>query len=221
MMLTPVDHETVLPLLPAFRQQLADDPLASAVFSHVTALVPDGDLMTLSTDPVHHAQAVELCREFGFGLLDVDPKSYLTWDGRSVATQLEPSVLIHEVAHYQCADPIRRTVEDFGLGIGPESGLTDQADRVQTLFCPERDVEEALCSLLGILWEARLGQPSILAFLEQNWMEGGISRHNVAHFRKIVRWLKDMGLIGDDGWPTRGLRQEADATFFPRWFAEG
>ncbi len=220
MMLTPVDHGTLLPLLPEFAAALEDDSLARKVFARVTKLIPDGDLMTLSTDPLHHAQGVELCRQFGFGILDVDPKSHWTWDGENVAIRMEPSVLIHEVAHYQCAAPHRRDIIDFGLGCGPESGRRQEADAVQTLFCPERDVEEALCSLLGILWEAELGQPAVLAFLEQNWMEGGVALHNVAHFKKIVRWLRQMDLIDDDGAPTRLLRAEGDDSFFPRWFAE-
>lgn len=220
MMLTPVDHGTLLPLLPEFADALADDELARKVFDRVTKRIPDGDLMTLSTDPIHHAQGVELCRQFGFGILDVDPKTYWTWDGDNVAIRMEPSVLIHEVAHYQCAAPHRRKVIDFGLGCGPESGRREEADAVQSLFCPERDVEEALCSLLGILWEAELGQPAVLAFLEQNWMEGGIALHNIAHFKKIVRWLRQMELIDDDGAPTRRLRSEGDDSFFARWFAE-
>lgn len=220
MMLTPVNHDTLRPLLPEFRAALSDYPLAAKVFDRVTAIVPDGDLMTLSTDAKHHADGVELCRQFGFGILDVDPKTHFTWDGVNVAIRMEPSVLIHEVAHYQLAAPERRTVLDFGLGCGPESGKREQADAVQTLFCPERDVEEALCSLLGILWEAELSQPAILAFLEQNWMEGGANLQNVGHFKKIVRWLRAMELIDDDGAPTRNLRTEGDDTFFARWFAD-
>lgn len=220
MMLTPIDHSTLGPLLPDFAQALADDPLAAKVFARVTALVPDGDLMTLSTDPAHHAQAVQLCRDWGFGIVDAAPQDYFTWDGEAVAIRIEPSVLIHEIGHYQLSSPQRRNVIDFGLGAGPETGRKAEADAVQSLYLPERDVEEALCSLLAILWEAELGQPALLAFLEQNWMEGGVSLHNLAHFRKIVRWLHDMGLIDDDGRPTRGLRTEGDETFFARWFAE-
>ena len=220
MMLTPVDQAALAPILPQFAQALAGDELAAKVFARITAQIPDGDLMSLSVDPAHHAQGVQLCRSFGFGILDVDPKSHWTWDGANVAIRMEPSVLIHEVAHYQCAAPHRRAVIDFGLGCGPESGRRPEADAVQTLFCPERDVEEALCSLLGILWEAELGQPAVLAFLEQNWMEGGASLHNVAHFRKIVRWLRAMELIDDSGRPCRALRAEGDESFFARWFAE-
>jgi hypothetical protein len=221
MILTPIDHGLFADLRQGFAQALADDPLAARVFARVTALVPDGDLLTLSTDATHHRQGVELCRRFGFGILDLDPRDYFTWDGSAVAIRMEPSVLIHEVAHYQCAAPDRRRVVDFGLGAGPESGRKAEGDAAQSLFLPERDVEEAICSLLGILWEAELGQPAVLAFLEQNWLEGGLSLHNLAHFKKVVRWLREMGLIDEDGAPTMGLREEGDDTFFARWYAEG
>jgi len=220
MILTPIDHSILARLRAEFDQALAPDPLAREVFRRVTAQVPDGDLLTLSTDPDHHAQAVDLCRRFGFGIIDCAPQDYFTWDGRSVAIRLEPSVLIHEVAHYQCAAPARRGVVDFGLGAGPESGRKAEGDAAQSLFLPERDVEEGLCSLLGILWEAELGQPAVLAFLEQNWLEGGTSLHNIFHFRKIVRWLREMALIDGHGAPTMGLRHEGDDTFFIRWYAE-
>lgn len=220
MILTPVDHSGFADLRAEFEAALAEDALALRVFQRVTALVPDGDLLTLSTDPGHHKGAVELCRRFGFTIVESRPQDYFTWDGDGVAVDLEPSVLIHEVGHYQLSSPDRRAVLDFGLGAGPETGRKAEADAVQSLFLPERDVEEGLCSLLGILWEAELGQPAVLAFLEQNWLEGGTSLHNLAHFRKVVRWLHEMGLIDDDGAPTMGLREEGDETFFARWFAD-
>lgn len=220
MILTPIDHTILSGLRAEFDLALADYPLARAVFRRITAVVPDGDLLSLSTDPDHQSGAVELCRRFGFGILDMTPQEHFTWDGHSVAIRLEPSVLIHEVAHYQLSSPERRGVLDFGLGAGPESGRKAEADAVQSLFLPERDVEEGLCSLLGILWEAELGQPAVLAFLEQNWLEGGASLHNLAHFRKVVRWLHEMGLIDGLGAPTMGLRQEGDDTFFLRWYAD-
>jgi hypothetical protein len=220
MILTPIDHHGFAGLKAEFEAALGDDALALAVFRRITALVPDGDLLTLSTDPDHHRGAVDLCRRFGFKILEMSPQQHFTWDGEAVAVDLEPSVLIHEVAHYQLSAPERRDVLDFGLGAGPETGRKAEADAVQSLFLPERDVEEGLCSLLGILWEAELGQPAVLAFLEQNWLEGGAGLHNLAHFRKVVRWLHQMGLIDESGAPTMGLRQEGDDTFFVRWYAD-
>ena len=222
MILSPLRAAEFDGLAAAFAAGLADDPLAAAVFAAILRVPPAGDLATLSTDPRHHAEAVELCRSFGFGLLDLAPQDHFTWDGAAVAIRIEPSVLIHEIGHYQLAAPARRGLYDFGLGAGPETGRKAEADAVQALFLPERDVEEGLCSLLGILWEAELGQPAVLALLEQNWLEGGASPHNLAHFRKIVRWLAAMGLIDPaTARPTRALRQEDDGDFFARWYREG
>ncbi|HIJ37925.1 MAG TPA: hypothetical protein HPP80_03425 [Rhodospirillaceae bacterium] len=220
MILSPLDPSLLGDLTLAFDRALGDDPLAREVFRRITTKPPEGDLLTLSEDPDHHAQAVALCQRFGFGILDLDPQDFVTWDGHSVACRMAPSVLIHEVAHYQCAAPARRRLVDFGLGAGPESGCKAEGMAQQALFTPDIDVEEGLSSLLGILWEAALDQPAVLAFLEQNWLEGGDSLHNVAHFRKVVRWLYAMGLITAAGEPTTDLRREDDETFFQRWFQE-
>ena len=219
MMLTPASHADLDRLLPPFFAALEEDLIPWRALFAITRRIPNGSLMELSTDPVHHREAIALCRRFELGLIDLAPQQYFTWDGDAAAIRIEPSVLIHEVAHYQCATAERRLLPDFGLGAGPETGRKDEANAVQQLFCPERDVEEALTSLLGILWEAELGQPAILAFLEQNWLEGGTK--SVAHFRKCVHWLLSMGLIDDDARPTQGLRSEDDPSFFSRWFAQG
>ncbi len=219
MILTSIDHQRLSGLLPAYGQAVSIHTLAARVFDRVVALVPDGDLMRLSTDGDHHEQAVALCRRFGLGVIDIDPQDWYTWDGRNVATRMEPSVIIHEVAHYQCAAPHRRTIPDFGLGKGPETGLGGAgANAVATITGVYADVEEALSSLLGILWEAHLGQPAILALLEQNWLEGGADPRNTAHFIKVVETLHDLGLINDQGAPIMGLREVYDAPFFDDWF---
>ncbi len=217
MILTPIDRTDLPGLLAGFDEALAGETLASAVFRRITARIPDGDLMTLSTDAAHHAQALALCRDWGFGVVDVDPQEYFTWDGQAVAARMEPSVIVHEIGHYQCAAPSRRAVLDFGLGAGPETGRKAEANAVQTLFGADADFEEGLSSLLGILWEAELGQPAILAFLEQNWLEGGMSLHNLAHFRKVVGLLDAWGMLTPDGRPTRALRPIEDEAFVALW----
>ena len=219
MILTPIDRTLLPDLLAGFTDALADFPLGRAVLARITAVIPDGDLLTLSTESRHHAQALEACRGWGFGLVDVDPQTYFTWDGAAVATRMEPSVIIHEIGHYQCAAPSRRAVLDFGLGAGPETGRKAEANAVQTLFGADADFEEGLSSLQGILWEAELGQPAILAFLEQNWLEGATSLHNVAHCRKVVGLLADWGLLDSDGRPTRALRPIEDEAFVRLWRA--
>jgi hypothetical protein len=215
MILTPIALPDLPGSLARFDACLDGETLAQAAFRRIAAtldLVEGGDL-SLSQNPVHHAQAVALLREFGMGVVDDSPTDSYTWDGQAVHVRMEPSVIIHEVGHLQTCAPERRTVPDFGLGAGPETGLRAEADRVMTVFGLERELEEALASLQGILWEAELGQPAILAFLEQNWLEGGDTPHNRAHFLKIFGQLHRYGMLDEDGRPSRLLREVDDAEF--------
>jgi hypothetical protein len=57
----------------------------------------------------------------------------------------------------------------------------------------DREAEEAEASLLGILWEAVLGQPALASFLDQNWLEG-LERSAAAHFTRVLARLQRRGL---------------------------
>jgi hypothetical protein len=208
MILTPVDLAAVPRLLDEFSDALGDEPLAQAVLERVreSLAAVDGTDISLSQRADHHAQALDLLRRFGLGILDEDPNDGLTWDGQAVAVRMEPSVIIHEVAHYQLATPERRHLPDFGLGAGPESGDKPRGEAGRRVFGVDCDREEALVSLLGVLWEAELGQPAVLAFLEQNWLEGGAVAHNVRHFVRNVSELMEGGFVESDGRPTTKLR---------------
>jgi len=216
MILTPITLSDLPDLLTRFDRRLADDSVAQQVFRRISAgldAIPEGDL-TLSQDPVHHRQAIQLCRNFGMEIIDESPRVAFTWDGHAVRVGCEPSVVIHEVAHLQCAAPSRRIAYDFGLGAGPETGLAAEANAAASVFGVERDQEEALASLLGILWEVELNQPAILAFLEQNWLEGGDRPENRTHFLKNLHILRRHGLIDPTGRPTECLRTVEDADAF-------
>ena len=208
MILTPVDLSAVPRLLDEFAGALANEPTALAVLARIrdSLAAVDGPDISLSQRADHHAGAVELLRRFGLGILDEDPRDGLTWDGRRVATRMEPSVIVHEVAHYQVATADRRRLADFGLGAGPESGDKARGEAHRRVFGVDCDREEALASLLGVLWEAELGQPAILAFLEQNWLEGGALPHNIRHFVRNVTELMEGGFIDGEGRPTTRLR---------------
>jgi hypothetical protein len=210
MILTPVHHDAAVGLLDEFGRSLDSESLPRQVLDRIAAYVPEGDLMRLSEDPAHHRQALGLCRKFGIAMDERSPAEGLTWDGLRVALRMEPSLIIHEVAHYQCAAPQRRMLPDFGLGAGPESGNKRRGEECRQVFGTDADIEEALASLLGILWEAELGQPAILAFLEQNWLEGGAKPQNLAHFQRIVSMLVRLGLIDATGRPTMALREMPD-----------
>jgi hypothetical protein len=217
MILPPIDSDALPGLLSAFGAALGPHVLARRVFDRIATTAPLSRDLVLSTDATHHSDAVALCKSFGFGIVDADPHDYFTWDGAEVALRMEPSLLLHEIGHYQCAAPARRHLADFGLGGGPETGRRADADRVRCVTDLEADIEEALASLLGILWEAELGQPAVAAFLEQNWLEGGATSRNLDHFRKVVAVLAVHGLIDDRGRPTRMLRKQADRPFFTAW----
>lgn len=227
MILSPITAHEIPAKLAQFAASLAGDPLAARVLARIAAsweLVPadlapaelqPGDAVRLSEDPRHHRQAVALCHRFAMATIDESPLGSFTWDGHAVRTRMEPSVIIHEVAHFQCASPSRRALYDFGLGAGPESGLRDRADGAAAVFGVDRDREEALASLLGILWEAELGQPAILAFVEQNWLEGGDRDANRQHFLRNLDLLARHGLIDGEGRPTDARREEEeDDRFF-------
>ncbi|WP_413205381.1 hypothetical protein [Rhodospirillum sp. A1_3_36] len=215
MILTPIALSDVPPLVAAFDTLLTDTALARRVFARIaeTCAFIVGETIDLSTDPDHHREAVDLVRAFGLGVIEGPPSAGFTWDGRAVRAELEPSVLVHEIGHWQVCAPERRSVIDFGLGAGPETGIKAPADAVATVTGVLGDLEEALASLLGILWEAELDQPAILAFLEQNWLAGGATEGNRAHFVKIVNHLSAYGFLTEEGRPTRQARTESDSVF--------
>jgi hypothetical protein len=208
MILTPVDLAAVPRLFDDFAAALAGQQGALAVLARIreSLAAVDGPDIALSQREDHHAQAVALLHRFGLGMLDQAPEDGVTWDGQAVAIRMEPSVIIHEVAHYQLAGPERRHLVDFGLGAGPESGDKALCEGERRVFGVDCDREEAHASLLGVLWEAELGQPAVLAFLEQNWLEGGAVAHNVRHFVRNVSELMEGGFVESDGRPTTKLR---------------
>lgn len=217
MILTPIDRAAVPEILAGFGRAVAGHALACAVFERIAATWADDGALGLSTDARHHAQALDHCKSFGFGAVDIDPHDYFTWDGAAVATRCEPSLLLHEIGHYQSAAPARRGAIDFALGGGPETGRKAEANAVRTVSDLQADIEEGMASLLGILWEAELGQPAVPAFLEQNWLENEVSDRNIRHFLKMTGFLASHGLIDATGRPTRALRREDDSDFVASW----
>jgi len=123
----------------------------------------------------------------------------------------EAYVLLHEIAHWQMANARRRRAPEFGLGPGPETGHRAAAERATLLTGVTREREEAMASLLGILWETALGQPALASFLDQNWLEGAERPGAARHFETVLARLIRAGLVDLAGRPqltnvvTRGL----------------
>ena len=160
----------------------------------------------------HHAVACDLARAFGMKLLPGSPTRDYAWTGMALRRDTEAYVLLHEVAHFQLAPPERRHAIDFGLGAGPETGDRDGAERAATVFGPEREAEEAMASLLGVLWETEFGQPGFASFLDQNWLEGADRPGAAQHFTAVLTALQRRGLIDGEGRPLCATVSVANAT---------
>lgn len=199
MNLTPIDPDLLPAVLGGFARHFDGDPASAAALARIAATAgarpADYDL------PEHRAAAVALVRAFGIEAIDEYPAQAYSWDGRAVRTRSEASVLIHEVAHWLLAPAERRALPDFGLGAGPETGRVADAEAARCVSQAEKEEEELLSSLLGILWEAELGQPAIFSFVEQNWLESWERPAAGEQFARTVRALLTRGLIGADGRP--------------------
>lgn len=203
MILTPIPHDCLPQVLAAFRAGLAmscpEEPAVLAAFDRIAAT---RELMAAGADlPEHRLAAVTLCRRAGLPLRAATPATGFSWDGRAVSTETEASVLIHEVAHWLIAPESRRTLPDFGLGAGPETGRRTDADAARVVDPETEQREESLASLLGILWEAALDQPAILSFMEQNWLEGYDRPAAWRHFSERLGELRQRGLVDAHGRP--------------------
>ncbi|HEY3919667.1 MAG TPA: hypothetical protein VGL83_17895 [Stellaceae bacterium] len=188
--------------LPGVIEQFAAflDAPALAVFRHIA----DPLQATRADDAAaarHHAAACDLAARFGMGLLPGSPALDFAWNGQALRSATEAYVLLHEVAHFQLAPRERRAAIDFGLGTGPETGDRVAAERAATVFGLEREAEEAMASLLGVLWEVALGQPGFASFLDQNWLEGAERPGAAMHFSAVLAALLEKDLVDCAGRP--------------------
>ncbi len=193
--------------LPAAEVAAAVDRVAAALggpavaaFRRITA-DPLRQLAKPCDTAAHRAAALDLVRNLGIGLIDAEPAAAFSWDGAAIRGRSEASVLLHEIAHWQLCPAERLDRPDFGLGAGPETGRKAEADAARAVDDAGEVQEEQRASLLGILWEAHLGQPAIHAFLEQNWLEGWRRGAAALHFADVLGDLARLGLTTADGVP--------------------
>lgn len=199
MMLTHIPAAELAEMLARFQARVAGHPLASRALARIAATWPVA-AGTVDT-PEQRVEGVQLAHAFGIPTCDEEPSQAFMWDGQCIRTRIEASVIVHEVAHWLCCAPERRGIYDFGLGAGPETGRAAEANAALCTSENLRQEEECLTSILGILWEAELGQPAILAFLEQNWMEGWERPSAIAYFAHMVEQLHADGLIDAEACP--------------------
>lgn len=198
MILTPIEADALPRVLERFAASLASP--ARSVF-HRIADPRAAQRAGGAEASAHHAVALKLAASLGMGILPGSPALDVGWNGSALRAETEAYVLLHEIAHFQVAPQERRALIDFGLGPGPETGDRAAAARATTIFGLEREREEALASLLGILWEVEFRQPALASFLDQNWLEGAGKPEAAAHFTTVLGQLQQLGLIDPDGRP--------------------
>jgi len=191
MILTPIPPDRLAAALECFAAQL-DDAAAPAAFAGIRATAAERAEGAVAE--THRQQALTLARRCGVPIHPEGTVAAFNWDGSALDGDTEAYVILHEAAHFVLAPPERRRLVDFGLGPGPDTTDRAAADRAAIVPVVEREGDEAAASLLGILWEAALGQPALASFLDQNWLEG-LERSAAAHFTAVLRRLQLLGLL--------------------------
>ena len=191
MILTPIPREQLAAALDRFMAGLSDG-FSCAVFQRVSATSPDRAAEAEAER--HRVAALFVARSFGMTIHSEGGTCRFNWDGAALNGTTEAYVILHEVAHFALAPPERRRLVEFGLGPGPDTLDRETAERAAVLSPLEREADEAAASLLGIVWEAALGQPALASFLDQNWLEG-LDRSAAGHFTAVVQTLRHRKLL--------------------------
>lgn len=197
MILTPIPPEALQGALDRFMARLPDR-YSRAVFGRIRATSPD---RAAGADAARHRlAALSVARALGMAIYPEATRCNFNWDGAALYGATEAYVILHETAHFALAPPERRRLVEFGLGPGPDTLDRAAAERAAILPLLERETDEAAASLLGILWEAALGQPALASFLDQNWLEG-LEGSAPAHFTAVLETLRNGGMLSADGMP--------------------
>src|SRR6516164_753123 len=191
MMLTPIPRAELTGILDRFMGGLSDR-LSREAFVRIRATSPDR--ATGVEAEQHRLAALAVARGCGMPIHPEGSSCRFNWDGAALNGATEAYVILHEAAHFALASPERRGLVEFGLGPGPDTLDRDTAERAAVMSLLQREADEAAASLLGIVWEAALGQPALASFLDQKWLEG-LDRSAAAHFTAVVETLRRRGLL--------------------------
>jgi hypothetical protein len=190
MILTPIPHEKLAAALDRFERGL-DDAGTRHAFCRIRLTSPNRAAGGAAEE--HRRAALGLARRCGIPIRPPEIACPFNWDGAALNGASDAYVILHEIAHFALASPERRRLAEFGLGPGPDTIDRAAAERAAVVPLLAREEDEAMASLLGILWEAGLGQPALASFLDQNWLEG-LDRSAAAHFTSVVAALRRRGL---------------------------
>src|SRR5262249_12969611 len=186
MILTPIPRAELRHALDRLMAGLVD-PYSCEVFRRIRATLAD---RACGPEAERHRQvALSLAGALGMAIHPEGTPCRFNWDGTALNGTTEAYVILHGIAHFTLSPPVRRSLTDFGLGPGPDTTDRQAAAEVATLSPLEAAEEEAAASLLGIVWEAELGQPALASFLDQNWLEG-LDRSAAGHFNSVLGTLR-------------------------------
>jgi hypothetical protein len=191
LILTPIPPEHLDAALDHFAAQLAK-PAAQIAFALIRAT--SVERARGGSAEIHRREALALALVCGMKVHPPGTRPGFNWDGSALDGDTKAYVILHEIAHFLLAPPERRGLADFGLGPGPDTTERERAERAAAVSLREREEDEAAASLIGILWEAALGQPALASFLDQNWLEG-LDRSAASHFTKVLRRVTRLGLV--------------------------
>jgi hypothetical protein len=198
MILTPIARDQVEARLKRFASHL-HDRRARTSLARIAATGPARARGARAE--AHRLAAAGWARRLGIRIRAGSPRRGFGWDGRIMRAGTEAYVLLHEAAHWLLASARRRRAFEFGLGPGPETGHCAAARRAMRLTAMAREREEAMASLLGILWETELRQPALASFLDQNWLEGAERPGAARYFEIVLARLAAAGLVDSAGRP--------------------
>ena len=183
--LTPISDHELDDVLARFASRLTT-PQARAAFAVIRAT--SAERAEGAAAERDRLAALAFARRHGMAVHPDGTACAYNWDGAALDGDTEAYVILHEVAHFALAPEERRVLPDFGLGPGPDTRDREGAERAATLPLLEREADEAAASLLGILWEAEMGQPALASLLDQNWLEG-LDRSAATHFTAALQRL--------------------------------
>ena len=191
MILTAIPRKQLGEVLDRFMAKL-EDPLSHAVFRRIRATSADRAVGAAAERD--RQAALALAGSLGMAVYPEGAECAFNWDGRALNGATEAYVILHEAAHFVLAPSERRRLVDFGLWPGPDTRDRNAATRAAVLSPLAREEDEAAASLLGIVWEAKLGQPGLASFLDQNWLEG-LERSAHSHFAEVLDKLQRRGVL--------------------------
>jgi hypothetical protein len=185
MILTPISPTKLDTVLDQFTARLTASEARTAF-----ALIRTTSSERAESEAAEHDRqtALVFARRYGMAVHPPGSNCGFNWDGAALDGETEAYVILHEVAHFVLAPAERRSLPDFGAGPGPDTRDRAGAERAAILPVLEREADEVMASLLGVLWEAELGQPALASFLDQNWLEG-LERSAAAHFTAVLQRL--------------------------------